>query len=491
MFGFGKKKKEAKIKAEQEQLAIEEAQRKEESHKKLVEKYNKAKEYDERVAKGEDPETVRNSVYGQSQNAEMKEEKVQVEETSNEQEEVVEEQVVEEQPVEETTAQEQPAEETKVAEEVQEEEPTQEEVVEETKVEETKAAEEQPVEESANEEEPVQEEKPEVYDEVETEKKTLVKTVKKNENNEVVSVKEHKVEEEPKEEVQPKEDVKEEQVEESKEVKAPSKEEKVEETKPVKESKKVEEEANFKVLVEADPSDKTNGKYEIFQESGGFRYRLVASNGQVMATSEVYTSAKGAQNGITTLKNNLEKLIFRVETDKHRKSQFTASTQQNKLLVQSANYSSKSAAESAEESFKNFATATKIVLINDSDESEPELVDRTLFKNTTGKGKYEIVFNLNSQAYQFLLKASNGQTIITSKFYKSESSVKTAISKFRNDVKNGTFYTVKDKNGMYEFRLYNEANKLVQSGIAFDTKTKCISNIESVVRFIDSPIVNK
>lgn len=482
MFGFGKKKKEAKIKAEQEQLAIEEAQRKEESHKKLVEKYNKAKEYDERVAKGEDPEIVRNSVYGQSQNAEMKEEKVQVEETSNEQEEVVEEQVVEEQPVEGT--QEEAVEETKVVEEVQDEEPTQEEVVEETKV-----AEEQPVEET--QEETVQEEKPEVYDEVETEKKTLVKTVKKNENNEVVSVKEHNVEEEPKEEVQPKEDVKEEQVEESKEVKAPSKEEKIEETKPVKDNKKVEEEANFKVLVEADPSDKTNGKYEIFQESGGFRYRLVASNGQVMATSEVYTSAKGAQNGITTLKNNLEKLIFRVETDKHRKSQFTASTQQNKLLVQSANYSSKSAAESAEESFKNFATATKIVLINDSDESEPELVDRTLFKNTTGKGKYEIVFNLNSQAYQFLLKASNGQTIITSKFYKSESSVKTAISKFRNDVKNGTFYTVKDKNGMYEFRLYNEANKLVQSGIAFDTKTKCISNIESVVRFIDSPIVNK
>jgi uncharacterized protein YegP (UPF0339 family) len=466
MFGFGKKKKEAKIKAEQEQLAIEEAQRKEESHKKLIEKYNKAKEYDERVAKGEDPETVRNSVYGQTQSSETKEEEVQVEEP------------VQEEPVEEKPVEEQPVEETQVQEEVQDEEPVEEETVEESAQEEVQ-------------EEPTQEEKPEVYDEVETEKKTLVKTVKKNENNEVVSVKEHKVEEEPKEEVQSKEDVKVEQVEESKEVKTPSKEEHVEETKPVKESKKVEEEANFKVLVEADPSDKTNGKYEIFQESGGFRYRLVASNGQVMATSEVYTSAKGAQNGITTLKNNLEKLIFRVETDKHRKSQFTASTQQNKLLVQSANYSSKSAAESAEESFKNFATATKIVLINDTDESEPELVDRTLFKNTTGKGKYEIVFNLNSQAYQFLLKASNGQTIITSKFYKSESSVKTAISKFRNDVKNGTFYTVKDKNGMYEFRLYNEANKLVQSGIAFDTKTKCISNIESVVRFIDSPIVNK
>ena len=44
---------------------------------------------------------------------------------------------------------------------------------------------------------------------------------------------------------------------------------------------------------------------------------------------------------------------------------------------------------------------------------------------------------------------------------------------------------------MYEFRLYNESNRLVQSGISFDTKAKCLSNIESVVRFIDSPIENK
>ncbi len=352
--------------------------------------------------------------------------------------------------------------------------------------------------------------KPEIYDKEETEKKTLVKTVKKNQDDEVISVKEIKPEE-------TKEEVKEPVVEETKveepaeapkeEVQAPVKEEKVAAPKETKEEKveeaedkkvkamatktKKTEDSNIKVLVESSPEDKTNGKYEIFHEAGGYRYRLVASNGQVLATSEVYTSAKGAQNGIGTLKSNLDKLIFRVETDKHRKSQFTASTQQNKLLVQSANYSSKTQAESAEESFKNFATATKIVLITEAVESEPELVDRTLFKDTQGKGKYVIVFNLATQGYQFSLKASNGQTIIASKFYNSESSAKNAISKFKNDVKKGTFYTIKDKNGMYEFRLYNESNRLVQSGIAFDSKAKCISNIESVVRFIDSPIENK
>lgn len=341
------------------------------------------------------------------------------------------------------------------------------------------------------------EEKPSIYDKEETEKKTLVKTTKKDSEGEVVSVKE--VTPEVKEETKAQTLVKaEEKAEVKEEVKSEVKVEgdgEVKETEdkkvkaPKKETKK--EEVSVKVLAEADPSDKTNGKYEIFHEAGGYRYRLVASNGQVLATSEAYTSAKGAQNGIGTLKANLDKLVFRVETDKHRKSQFTASTQQNKLLVQSANYSSKTQAESAEESFRNFATATKIVLILEAVESEPELVDRSLFKETQGKGKYVIVFNLQSQGYQFSLKASNGQTIITSKFYNSESSAKNAISKFKNDVKKGTFYTIKDKNGMYEFRLYNESNRLVQSGIAFDTKAKCISNIESVVRFIDSPIENK
>ena len=81
--------------------------------------------------------------------------------------------------------------------------------------------------------------------------------------------------------------------------------------------------------------------------------------------------------------------------------------------------------------------------------------------------------------------------IVTSKFYKSDVSVKSAITKFKKDVKEGTFFIIRDKNGMYEFRLYNAANKLVQSGIAFDSKTKCLSNIESVIRFIDSELESK
>ena len=274
-----------------------------------------------------------------------------------------------------------------------------------------------------------------------------------------------------------------------KETKAPTKKASTKKAPAKKAVKKEEPASGEKVLVEASKDDKTNGKYEIFKDSGGFKYRLVASNGQVMANSEVYTTAKGAQNGIDTLKSNLDTLVTHIETDKHRKSQFIGCTSQNKVLVHSANYSSKTAAQSAIDSFKNFAKATKIVLIQEEDDSKPEVVDRSKFLAESAKGKFVILFNKDTLTYQFALKASNGQIIVTSKFYKSDVSCKGAISKFKNDVKEGTFYTVQDKNGQYQFRLYSASNRLVQSGISYSTKAKCLSNIESICRFIDSDIV--
>lgn len=270
---------------------------------------------------------------------------------------------------------------------------------------------------------------------------------------------------------------------------------KVEEKKEEVKTKEVKEapvsDDSIKVLVEQAEDDKTNGKYEIFQYSDGFKYRLIASNGQTMATSEVYTTVRGAQNGIETLKANKDTLVTRIETDKHKKSQFVGSTVQNKILIHSANYTSRTQAESAINSVKNLIPATKVVLVKETTEGKPELVDRSKFLKEDGKGKYLIVVNAETNAYQFVLKASNGQVIVTSKQYKSVLSCKSAITKFRSEVKNGTFYTVKDKNGQYQFRLYSQANKLVQSGISYSTKAKCISNIESICRFIDSDIIEK
>ncbi len=47
------------------------------------------------------------------------------------------------------------------------------------------------------------------------------------------------------------------------------------------------------------------GKFEIYKDaSGSWRFRLKASNGEVIASSEAYSSKASAENGIESVKRN-------------------------------------------------------------------------------------------------------------------------------------------------------------------------------------------
>ncbi len=47
------------------------------------------------------------------------------------------------------------------------------------------------------------------------------------------------------------------------------------------------------------------GKFEVYKDSsGGFRFRLKAGNGEVIATGESYTTKAAAMKGIESVKTN-------------------------------------------------------------------------------------------------------------------------------------------------------------------------------------------
>lgn len=47
------------------------------------------------------------------------------------------------------------------------------------------------------------------------------------------------------------------------------------------------------------------GKYELYTDaSGGYRFRLKAANGEVIASSESYTTKAAANNGIESVRAN-------------------------------------------------------------------------------------------------------------------------------------------------------------------------------------------
>jgi uncharacterized protein YegP (UPF0339 family) len=58
------------------------------------------------------------------------------------------------------------------------------------------------------------------------------------------------------------------------------------------------------------------GKFELYKDkSGGFRFRLKAGNGEIIATSESYKTKAAAANGIDSVKRNAGEANVDDQTD--------------------------------------------------------------------------------------------------------------------------------------------------------------------------------
>jgi uncharacterized protein YegP (UPF0339 family) len=58
------------------------------------------------------------------------------------------------------------------------------------------------------------------------------------------------------------------------------------------------------------------GKFELYKDSGGkFRFRLKASNGQVIAVGEAYETKAAAMGGIDSVKKNAGTATVDDQTD--------------------------------------------------------------------------------------------------------------------------------------------------------------------------------
>ncbi len=313
-------------------------------------------------------------------------------------------------------------------------------------------------------EEPKEEEKPAVEEEVKT--------------PEVEEPKEEVVEDVPevKEDTIVKEEVKEEASTKKSTSKKSSPKAKKEE---IKEEPVVEEKAKRTV--------KVAGKYVIVQEGPNWRYKLKASNGEVIIVSEPYTSEKAVRTGIETLKKNIEISRCDIVEDKHGLFSFRVITKQGRCLATSANYKTKLRAESASESYKRWATSETIILDDNgsSDHNEVEKIEVEIKEEHNGK----FIIKQEHEGFIYQLVASNGRVIATSNMYKSKESCLEACEKFRNCVYDGSFYVYKDKNAKYQFKLYNKQNRLVLAGEVYADKSRAVAVIESIKKHAKYAVV--
>lgn len=240
------------------------------------------------------------------------------------------------------------------------------------------------------------------------------------------------------------------------------------------------------VKVSTEPKTATtrySGKYEVYPEAGSFKFRLKASNGEILAVSFRYTTEKGALSGIDTFKRNVETGIFEVYTDKNDFSQFNLYTSnKGRIVIVGEFYNSEKLAESAVESVKKFYKTEKVDIIEKipEDDIREELVNFEEVELSTS-GKYEIFQDEGS--YFVRLRANNSQVLFVSTKYASKASAKQGLETIKKAIEEKRFTVGRDKQKRYQFNLYSSTNQLILSGETYPQKSSCISAITSVRKF--------
>lgn len=95
-------------------------------------------------------------------------------------------------------------------------------------------------------------------------------------------------------------------------------------------------------------------------------------------------------------------------------------------------------------------------------------------------GKFEIIQRKNSE-YQFNLKASNGQVILTSEGYTTKANCHNGIESVRKNSQIDSHFDHKNsKDGKWYFTLKASNGQVIGTSETYESKTNCEQGAESV-----------
>ena len=236
----------------------------------------------------------------------------------------------------------------------------------------------------------------------------------------------------------------------------------------------------------AKTAKKAVGKWIVREKGEGeFVAFLHASNGEIMLTSEIYSTADGAKKGITTIKKSIDADGFQLYCDKNRNYYFKLKNAQNRFLCVGETYPTKASCLSAIDSVKRFADAPLVAEV----EKDVTLIkyvipkdDAKVNKNSAYSGKW-VVTDVEDMFIAQLF-ASNGELLLSSEAYTTVAAAKSAIETITSNGIDGNFIIDVDKKGRYFFKLRNAQKSTLCVGETYSQLAKCQSAIDSVRRFL-------
>ena len=96
------------------------------------------------------------------------------------------------------------------------------------------------------------------------------------------------------------------------------------------------------------------------------------------------------------------------------------------------------------------------------------------------------VYKDKADEYRFRLKASNGQTVLSSEGYTAKTGCLNGIESVRKNSKlSERFEFYEDKAGKHRFRLKAANGQVIGTGEAYESETSLKAGIESVIRWAE------
>lgn len=262
--------------------------------------------------------------------------------------------------------------------------------------------------------------------------------------------------------------------------------------KPVEKKTTAKKPATKKTTETVKEPKKLNGKWTVeFKGEGEYMSKLAASNGEVMLSSEIYTTEEGARNGIATIIKGVDSGKFVIYQDKSKNYYYKLKTAGNRLLCVGEIYKSKERCLKAVETVKRIAKNSPIAEELNSNDAyavyTPQPLDVSdVKKGLRGKWKVETTEEGNFTAK---LYASNGQLMLATEEVALEKSAKNAITSVKKNAAEGNFIIDHDKFGRFYYKLRNAQKSVICIGEAYDTLDSCTSAIESVRRFAATAVI--
>lgn len=234
----------------------------------------------------------------------------------------------------------------------------------------------------------------------------------------------------------------------------------------------------------AKPAKRMAGKWQvIIKGENAYIAALSASNGEVMLTSEIYSTEEGARSGVATIIKGVATGNFVIYRDKGGDYYYKLKSAGNRLLCVGEIYKSKDACEKAVQTVKRIAGISPVAQGVVEGERFIEYVPAEVAAPAKGRaGKWKIEQS-ESGGYSAKLYANNGQIMLSTEEVASRKTAEKAVEAVRKNCAEGNFYIDQDKFGRFYYKLHNAQRSVICTGETYDTVESVISAIESVRRF--------